>query len=333
MSYDLSWLWDAITSIVLSMQTWFLGLWSVVQYIMNTGQGIFLGLIAFGVQLWDAITKGLGKLGEWFADAYKKIKEGLEGLADTLGQWLSNAFQWIGSAIGYVAQQIYNFGSWIWNTLSWIWDLIRNAIIGLWNWITETLSGIANAVSSWWTNVIYGVNTWFTNILKVFRQKIVTTIMADISIAGMWKAGERILNPNSLKDIGYGVLGILLSPFIGYTIGRIVDAIVPLPSTEPYPLIPDITGFTYTPPQLTIERPTGISAPSIGVPPTPPTAGIGLPYDYPIQITVRTSVDYTTIARTITLQPIDYAPDYYTAEYSFTPPSAQPSTSYEIQIS
>ncbi|MEM2446863.1 MAG: hypothetical protein QW734_09415 [Candidatus Bathyarchaeia archaeon] len=263
MSFDLSWLWELLNSIVSTMQSWFASLWQQAQNIVNTGQGIFSGLVALGSQLWDAFIKGLSALGQWLYDAFSWVWKGLEALGATLGSWLSQAYQWLASGIQWIGSGLYGLGQWLWNGILWAFDIIRNALVGLWNWIASTLSGIASAVSLWWNSVISGVNTWFTNLLKVFRQKIVTTIMVDVGITGMWKAGERILHPSNLKDIGYGLLGLALSPVVGYTMGKLIDAIVPLPSTETYPLIPPITGFEYTPPPMTIERPS---------PPIPPTA-------------------------------------------------------------
>ncbi|GAJ20448.1 unnamed protein product [marine sediment metagenome] len=62
------------------------------------------------------------------------------------------------------------------------------------------------------------------------------------------------------------------SPLVGYTVGRIVDAVIPVPATETYPLIPDITGFTYTPPTVEVTTPTE---------PTYPTPPPTLPPIYP----------------------------------------------------
>jgi len=301
MSFDLSWLWNLLNNIASTIQSWFSSLWSATQNIVNTGQGIFSGLVAFGSQIWDAIIKAFQTLGEWISSAFSWIYNGLKYVSDVLGQWISTAFNWIGSGLNWIAQQIYNFGQWLWNGLCWIGDVIRNALIGLWNWITNTISGIATAIGNWWSGVINGINAWFTNLLKVFRQKIVTTIMADIAISGMWKAGERILNPTKLKDIGYGLLGIGLSPLIGYAIGKFIDALVPLPSTEPYPLIPSISGFAYTPPSLDITRPELPSAPSMGTSPSPPGYFPGIVI---FTLTPLASYDWSTATPATTTTPI-----------------------------
>jgi len=292
LSFDLSWLWETLNSIVSTMQNWFSGIWSQAQYIVNTGQGIFSGLVSFGSQLWDAITKAFSAFGEALYNAFNWIWQGLVGLGNALGGWISQAYQWLASGLQWVASQIYNFGQWLWNGILWIGDMIRNSLVGLWNWIVNTLSGIASAIGSWWASVINGINAWFTNLLKTFRQKIVTTIMVDVGITGMWKAGERILNPTSIKDIGYGLLGLALSPIIGYTIGKFIDAIVPLPATETYPLIPSITGFEYTPPPMGIERPSEPARPT--APAIPPAYGY-----VPVYLFDRETIKYTYTAITM----------------------------------
>lgn len=271
MSFDLSWLWETLTAIVTSMQSWFSNLWTEAQNIVNTGQGIFSGLIAFGSQLWDAVTKAFDTLGEWISEAFKYIWTGLEALGTTLGGWLSTAFQWLASGVQWVAVGLHNIGNWLWNGLMWIFDTVRNALIGLWNWITQTLGSMVETIGTWWGNVTSSINEWFTNLLKGFRQKIITTITADLAISGMWKAGERILKPSNLKDIGYGVLGLLLSPLVGYTIGTMIDSLIPSPSTPAFPLIPEITGLEYTPPSIDITRPEEPTSPT--PPPSAPTYG------------------------------------------------------------
>ncbi|MBS7270396.1 MAG: hypothetical protein KIH10_16365 [Candidatus Freyarchaeota archaeon] len=277
MSFDLSWLWETLNSIVSTMQSWFTSIWSQAQNIVNTGQGIFSGLVAFGSQIWDAITKAFSTLGEWFYNALSWIWQGLVGLGQALGQWISSAFQWLASGVQWVASGIYAFGQWLYNSLLYVWNWIVNTLKGVWDAIVNWFSGVASSIGEWWNAVIQGINTWFTNLLKVFRQKIVTTIMVDVGITGMWKSAERILHPSTVKDIGYGLLGLALSPVIGYTMGKFIDAIVPLPSTETYPLIPSISGFAYTPPSMTVETPSPPTPPS--APPTPPLYGYVPVYD------------------------------------------------------
>jgi hypothetical protein len=308
MAFDLSWLWNIINTIVSTVQSWFQSLWTVAQNITNTGQGIFSGLVALGAQLWDAIIKSLSAFGEWLYKQFEWIYDGIKYLADTFGSWISSAISWVGSSLGWIAQQIYNFGNWLYNGIVYVWNWIVNAVTGLWNALVSWFSGLANAISSWWGSVIGGVNSWFTNLLKGFRQKIVQTIMADITIAGAWKAGERVLHSQKLSDVGYGLMGIMVSPLVGALIGEIVNAVVPMPSTSTYPLIPDINALAYTPPTLQVATPTEKPAPSVGVTPTPPAVGAGLPYDTTLRMPSAPSYDFTTATsdKSLTMPTIAY---------------------------
>jgi len=308
MSFDLSWLWDLLNTIVDTMQSWFTSLFSVATNIVNTGQGLFMGLVSLGSQLWDAFLKGVDAFGEWLFNAFKWIYDGITYWANVFGQWFSNAMAWIGSGVSWLAQQVYNMGMWFYNIGVFIWNWIVNTATALWSSLVTWFSGVASAISSWWTSVIGGINTWFTNLLKTFRQKIVTTIMADITIAGAWKGAERVLAPKKMSDIGYGLVGVVASPIIGRLVGEIVNAVVPLPSTSTYPLIPEIGAFAYTPPSLEITRPTEPTPPSVGAPPTPPAVGVGLPYDVTLKVWQKPTYDYTTVAtsETLTMPTLEY---------------------------
>jgi hypothetical protein len=331
MAFDLSWLWNTINNIVGTIQSWFQSLWTVAESIVNTGQGIFSGLIAFGSQLWDAFIKGLSAFGEWLYKQFQWIYDGIKYWVDVFGTWISNAISWIGSGISWIAQQIYNFGNWLYNGLVYIWNWIVNTVTGLWNALVSWFSGLANAISSWWASVIGGVNLWFTNLLKGFRQKIVQTIMADITITGAWKAGERILASRKLSDIGYGLIGIMVSPIVGALIGEIVNAVVPMPSTPIYPLIPDINPLAYTPPSLEIVTPTEKPAPYMGMTPTPPAVGAGLPYDVLLRIPTAPTYDYTTATKdaSLTMPSTAYDLTLESTDGNLT----MPTIAYEYEVS
>ncbi len=267
--FDLSWLWNVLNTIVSTVQSWFSSLFSVATNIVNTGQGIFTGLVAFGSQLWDAIIKAFETVGSWLYNAFKWFYDGLTNLAKILGEWVNTAFSWIGSAISWVAQQLYNFGAWLYNGLVFIWNWLVNTVLGVWNAIVEWFSGVASSISGWWSSVISGVNSWFTNLLKGIRQKILETIIADVSIYFGWKSVERITQAKSLKDGAFGLMGLVASPFVGYLFGSIANGLIASPSTTPYKLIPEIPAFAYTPPSLSISTPSEKPYPSIGAPLTP----------------------------------------------------------------
>jgi hypothetical protein len=286
MAFDLSWLWNTLNGIISTIQSWFNSLWTVAQSITNTGQGIFSGLVAFGSQLWDAITKAFNTIGEWFYNAFNWIWQGLVGLGQTLGSWLTTAFQWLASGIQWVANGIWSLGSWLYNGLVFVWNWIVNAVQGLWSAITGFFGGIASAIGSWWGNVVSGINSWFTSLVVGIRNKLVQTIIADVSIYFGWKSMERLTSASNLKDAGFSLLGLIGSPFVAYLFGNIINGMIPTPSTTPMQLIPEIPMFTYSPPSLTIETPTERIPPTQipYTPATPPIYGYTPVYDVSVSL-------------------------------------------------
>ena len=276
MSFDLSWLWDTLQGLVTSIQSWFGDIWSAVEQIGNTGQGIFAGLVNFASTLWDAMVRFADLFGKWISDAFSWIYEGLQYWANEFGKWFGYAFSYLQNGLQWIASQIYGFGEWIYNGLQFIWNWIVNSITGLYNAIAEFFSGIATAVGDWWNSVISGVNSWFTGLLTGIRTKIVNTIMADVSIYFGWKAVERITQMKSAKDGMYGLLGLFSAPVAGYLFGNIVNGLIPTPSTEPMELIPSINPFSYSPPSLSITTPTPPTRPTAPtIPEVPPTPFVG----------------------------------------------------------
>ena len=278
---DLSWLWNLLTQIGESVTSWFNNIWGVAQNIINTGQGIFSGLVSFGSILWDAITKAFNTLGSWFYNALKWIHDGIKYFADIFGQWFSHAFQWIGSGLNWIAQQIWGFGRWIYNGLIYVWNLIVNVFYGVWDALRGFFGGIAEAIGSWWKNVVGGLNSWFSNLIVGIRRKLIQAIMADVGIYFGWKSMERLTHASSLKEAGLSLLGLLSAPFVGYLFGNMINGIIPSPSTTPIQLIPEIPPFSYSPPSLAIGLPTEMPYPELGTPPSAPplTTERGLPYD------------------------------------------------------
>ena len=272
MSFDMGWLWKTLESIVGTIEDWFTGLWTQAQSISNTGQGIFMGLVAFGSQIWDALVKFAEIFGEWVKKAFKHIREGLENLGETLGAWIGDAFKIVGSAISWIANQIYNFGNWLYNSLKFGINWIINALTAAWQGIVDFFGGVATALKNWWGTVTTTVNTWWTDLIKGFRNKVRDTIIADFTIMGAFKGMERFWSAKNIGDMGFSVMSLVISPIAGYFAGRVIDAVIPIPSTDVFPLIPTIEGFEYTPPTITIPTPSE---------PTPPTQPPGLPPLYP----------------------------------------------------
>jgi hypothetical protein len=126
-------------------------------------------------------------------------------------------------------------------------------------------------------------------------------------------------------------MGIMVSPLVGALIGEIVNAVVPMPSTSTYPLIPDINPLAYTPPTLEVSKPTEKPPPSIGVTPTPPAVGAGLPYDFTLRMPSAPSYDYTTAStdRSLTMPSTAYDSTLESTDISLT----MPAITYEYEVS
>jgi hypothetical protein len=303
MSLDLGWLWNFLTQIGGTVTSWFNNIWSSAQNIVNTGQGIFSGLMSFGSIIWDAITKAFDTIGKWFWNAFKWIYDGIKYWAEIFGQWFSHAFQWIGSGLNWIAQQIWGFGQWLYNGLIYAWNLIVNMATGVWNAITQFFSGIASGIGSWWSSVVSGLNSWFSNLVVGIRRKLVQTVMADVGIYFGWKSMERLTHASGLKEAGLSLLGLLSAPFVGYLFGNMINGIIPSPSTTPIQLIPEIPPFTYTPPSLAIGYPTERPYPELGTPPSAPplTTERGLPYDVTSDISLNYDAAISTCDKTASI--------------------------------
>jgi len=283
LSFDLSWLWETLQSVVSTIQEWFSNIWEQTQNITNTGQGLFAGLTAFASSLWDAITKFASTFSDALKTAYNYIKTGLEEAMRTISGGLQSAFTWVATGFYYIASQVVNFGhnlgNWIWSALIKAYNWLVNTVTTIWNAIVEWFNGIANTLGNWWNNITGMVNEWWTNLILTFRNKIKTMISTNIAVTMLWKVGERITNPTSLKDLGFGVLGIFTAPIVGEVVGSIVDAVIPKPTTSVFPLLPEVPVFSYTPPTISIPEPPTPSTPTPAPTPppvTPPPPAVGV---------------------------------------------------------
>jgi hypothetical protein len=127
----------------------------------------------------------------------------------------------------------------------------------------NTAEFYSRAIQNWWGSVTTGINAWWTNTIVGVRSKIRETIMASIAISATWKAAEGLLDTdkhNFLEEGGLmsflGGLGkIIAAPVLGMFVGGIIDAMIPTPHTNIFPLLPTMPTYQATPPQLTIGRP------------------------------------------------------------------------------
>jgi hypothetical protein len=329
MAYDLQWLWSVIKALVPSIADWFESLWDTIEPITNLGQGFVAGFAAFASALWDAIRYFSDTFGNWISDAFSWIYTGFTTFARDFGAKLYEAFGWLSNAAQWIASQIYAFGQWIYTSVYSLWEWWMNILYGLYTALAGFFSGIATAVGNWWSNVASGINSYFTSLFTGIRSKIVNTIIADVSLYYGWKCVERMTQFNSAKDLLYGLSGMLIAPFAGAIFGSIVDGLLPTPSTEPIPIVPQISPFSFTPPSLSITTPTRPSAPYPISPPTTGVIGLGLPYD------INLSFPSISYDRTLSSKDsLNYVPSLsYTATIeSMDAPHTVPSVDYERRI-
>jgi len=265
---DLSWLWEALQEVVTAIQDFFNQIWSQVQQISNTGQGLFSGLATLGSALWDAIYK--------------------------FGQWI-----W--QSLSNIPNAIYSAFQWIYNGVIWIGGQISLAIQNVLNFIYNVFGNIYNAIRNWLGGFRDSINTWFSNLIVGFRAKLKKSIMANISIYGMWKSMEKLVENPSTKTFMLVAVSPFLFTAMGTVVSETIDAMIPTPSTSNIEVMPPISLPEITIPTLTIPRESYPSAPTM--PPTP-VIGLGLPYDIEVSPDrVRINYDYTTESTDNTLDP------------------------------
>jgi len=168
----------------------------------------------------------------------------------------------IGSGFSWIGSQFYNIGNWLYNGLYTAWNWAVNTVIGAWNGLVSWFSGVATAIGSWWGSITTTVNSWFGSVVLAFRNKMIQTIQADLTISMAWKGAERLLSPHSFWDIGGSIFGMLAAPIVGNYVAHLVDAVVPIPTSTTYPLLPTIGEFSYTPPSMSVTTPTERETPS-----------------------------------------------------------------------
>jgi len=273
MSVDLSWIWEWLGSVVDTINSFFQNLWSQIQNISNTGQGLFAGLSAFGSMIWDGI--------RYLSD---KVKDAFNFFVD-VGNSIKNAFiefgKWVWSTFANLPNAIYSALQWIYNGAIWLGSQVSNIFASVYNFFASAIEGISSTFQSWVDGFREAINNWWTNMVIGFRNKLKTTIMTNLSIILMWKGFEKAIESPEIKSIGMAIVTPFLAPIGGSIVAEMIDRIVPKPSTSTYELVPPVTIPTITMPRL--EVPTAPYPAPPEVPPTP-AIGYGLPYDVEIEM-------------------------------------------------
>lgn len=318
MSIDLSWIWDWLGGVVDTINSFFQSLWSQIQNITNTGQGLFAGLSALGSMLWDSL-KAIGDaLGNFASQVYN------------FGEWIykgvTEGVQWIFKAIGNIGTALYSAFQWLWNGIYWIGQQITTFFVNVWNWLASTLSNLSQTFNTWISGIRDSVNTWWTNLVKTFRNKLKVTVLADLSISMTWKAFEKAFTDPSTKSLGMALLSPFIAPVLGQMVASMVDSVVPIPQTENFELIPPVNVPSITIPELTVPVVSPPAPPrEIGL----PAIGYGLPYDVEL---VLPSLAYETTTRTVDGS-LSLPVSSYDTDTSPTDGSLSlPTTSYETAV-
>jgi len=219
----------------------------------------------------------------WLGD---RLKEGYEAMAERVGGGL----QWIGSGLSWIGQQLHGFGQWIWNGILWTARSVANSIEGFVNWIWESVVNIYNNIVDYIANWVKGINDFLNEWIKSLRDKFADFVMVNTSLPAIMKSFDKIANPTSIRDVYTGLFGLLASPIFGAVTGKLIDAIVPRPSSERIIFFPEfiLPTMTYTP--IVIEKP---EIPTTPTPTELPSAPI-----YPPAVGYRPTVEKTNIVYT-----------------------------------
>jgi hypothetical protein len=298
MSIDLGQIWNAVQNAISTIANIISYLYGYVSNIVNTGQGIAVGLSYLTSGLWDAVLKGSDAIRQGFEALMKPLREGLIYLGTIIVNIMGSAWSALSSSIGYIGSAIYSFGSWVFAGVQYANRVLNAVLFRLWSGFIDSVNNAFSNIANWWNNLANSVNTWFTNLMKTIRNKIKLTIMTDVSLYFGWKAIESSFNSASISKLPFALLGVVSSPFIGYIFGEIADALIPTPSTPEFPLIPPISPMSITlpsieaPPEPSVTMPYIPSVPSVlvGVGTTSEATGI---YITNVNIAISTSIAVT----------------------------------------
>lgn len=217
------------------------------------------------------IGSGISTLGNYLHTAWNTFSSYVKGAWDyfsqnlyNFGHWLWNGLQWVGGyvwgGLSYLGQCIHNFGQWIWNSLCWAGSQLVNGFnwigrqvynIGhwLWNGVKYVLDGIINLITNafntvydwildgvhkilgWWGSLVGSANSWYQSIISTIRDKIYHIVFNDVLVTLGYKCYEKIPKAKSLRDVGFALGGIFMSPVIAHLVATLFDKVIPKPSS------------------------------------------------------------------------------------------------------
>jgi len=250
MAIFLPFIWSQIESVIEYIRDFIEGISPTLGYITNIGQGIYLGFTSAFSQLWNAIMyfsdyikKAIEGFAKSFYDAYKVVSE-----------WIWSGLNWIGQGLAWIGSTLYGFGNWLYNGIVWIFNQIVTLFENLYNAIQNFFSYITSSIQEYWKNFTDVINNWWTGIFIVLRNKLKQLIQVNLTTIFAWRGAERLLTAKDGRDAIFGLLSMIGSPIVGYTVSEIIDAIVPRPSTSVFPIMPTPPVWTVKPQTITIQR-------------------------------------------------------------------------------
>jgi len=261
---DFSWLITALQNITSNITSFFNGIWGATQQIVNVGQGIFSGLAQFGGWIYQGLV-----------DAFNWIYKGLSWIADQIGQAILGFATWLYNGVIWIGQQLYNIGQWLWAGIQGLANMIVNGVLYLASAIYNFFVGVGNMVWSFIVNFKTSLDTWWFNLIAGIRAKIKASMMFTLTTHVAWKGMEKIAEAKSLKEYIFGFGSILISPLPAYIISNVLDSMIPIPSSTPQKVAPDLGALTFTPPDIGLIAPM----PPTPTPPTELVAGMGVPIE------------------------------------------------------
>lgn len=268
MAIDFSWIITALNNIATNITDFFSSLWTEAQNIVNTGQGLYAGLVNFGGWLYQGLR-----------DAYDSLSAGLKVIGDAFSQ-IGDAFL---SGWNYLSENLFAFGTALWSGIQGFANAIVLNISSMFNSIYAFLSDVAVSFFTTVSDFKTATDTWYANLMIGIRNKMKASILFSVTTHIAWNSMARIPKAKSLMDFGYALGGIILAPIPAFLISELLDVLIPIPTTTTFKVAPDLGSISITPPTVT---PDVSWPPSPSAPPSGPFTGvsertliIGLNYD------------------------------------------------------
>lgn len=260
---------SAFNSAISDIESFFSDVGSYLSGIVNTGQGVAAGLFTYATGIYNSVkyftdqtVSALAGVGTWLYNTLLAIGTGFLSPFVQIGTWLYSGF--------------YAVGNWFYNAFT----LIGQACASFWNSLAGTIETVWNTfiagIMTWYSDIADTANAYLTNLVSLWRAKMKTTLVADMTLAFGWEGLHHAVSGFSNPVTEEGLLGMglktLAAPILGaaggavggLVLGAILDAIIPSTDLN-VQLMPT---FTFTSTTVSLPR---MTAPSGTTPPAPPS--------------------------------------------------------------